>query len=48
VLNETSLLWNAPVPMPNDGKNYQWDEATVTWVEVITPEAPAEETPVEE
>ena len=48
VLNETSLLWNAPVPMPNDGKNYQWDEATVNWKEVILPEAPAEETSVEE
>ena len=48
VLNETSLLWNAPVPMPNDGKVYEWDEATVNWVEVILPEAPAEETSVEE
>ena len=42
VLNETSLLWNAPVSMPNDGKIYQWDESIVNWVEVITPEAPAE------
>lgn len=42
VLNETSLLWNAPVPMPNDGKVYDWDESIVNWVEVIIPEAPAE------
>jgi len=48
VLNETSLLWNAPVPMPNDGKVYEWNEVIVNWVEVILPEAPAEETPVEE
>lgn len=43
-LNETSLLWNAPVPMPTDGKVYEWDESIVNWVEVIIPEAPVEET----
>jgi hypothetical protein len=34
VLNEDTCLWNAPVDMPDDGKIYQWDEATVNWVEV--------------
>jgi hypothetical protein len=34
VLNEDTCLWNAPVDMPDDGKLYQWDEATVNWVEV--------------
>lgn len=48
ILNEISLMWNPPIPMPNDGKNYQWDEATVNWIEVILPELPVEETPVEE
>ena len=24
--------WQAPVPYPNDGKNYVWDEATLSWV----------------
>ena len=33
-LNETSCLWEAPVPYPNDGKRYTWDEATTSWVEV--------------
>jgi hypothetical protein len=33
VLNEDTCLWNAPVAMPNDGKFYQWDEATNNWVE---------------
>ena len=35
VLNETSCLWEAPTPMPVDGKIYNWDEATTSWVEVI-------------
>jgi len=34
VLNETTCLWDAPVPMPTDGKRYTWDEATTSWVEV--------------
>ena len=33
LLNEDTCLWNAPVAMPNDGKIYDWDEATVNWVE---------------
>lgn len=34
VLNETICKWEAPVPYPNDGKEYSWDEATTSWVEV--------------
>jgi hypothetical protein len=34
VLNETTCLWDAPTPMPTDGKRYQWDEPATTWVEV--------------
>jgi hypothetical protein len=26
--------WQAPVPYPNDGKIYNWDEASLSWVEV--------------
>ena len=37
VLNEASCNWEAPVPMPDDGKRYRWDEATQSWVEVTTP-----------
>jgi hypothetical protein len=36
VLNETSCLWEAPVPMPTDGKRYTWNEETVSWVEITT------------
>lgn len=32
VLNEITCLWEAPVPRPNDGKFYTWDEATQAWV----------------
>ena len=33
VLNEETCLWEAPVPMPTDGKHYYWNEPTVSWVE---------------
>ena len=35
VLNEDTCLWEAPTPMPTDGKIYNWDEATTSWIEVI-------------
>ena len=28
--------WVAPVAMPDDGKSYDWDEATLSWVERVT------------
>jgi hypothetical protein len=31
-LNESTCLWDSPVPMPTDGKLYYWDEATTSWV----------------
>jgi len=31
-LNETTCLWDAPVPIPTDGQRYNWDEATTSWV----------------
>jgi hypothetical protein len=34
VLNETSWTWEAPTPMPTDGKKYTWHEETTSWVEV--------------
>jgi hypothetical protein len=27
-------LWFPPVPYPNDGKFYEWDEETISWKEV--------------
>ena len=34
VYNPMQKQWVAPVPYPNDGKRYRWDEATTSWVEV--------------
>jgi hypothetical protein len=34
LLNEQTCLWEPPVAMPDDGKLYQWDEATTSWVEL--------------
>jgi hypothetical protein len=33
VLNEDTCRWEAPTPMPQDGKFYEWDEATTSWLE---------------
>lgn len=32
VLNEETCRWEAPVPRPNDGQFYLWDEASGAWV----------------
>lgn len=34
LLNEETCLWYAPIPMPTDGKIYQWDEVETTWKEI--------------
>ena len=40
VLNESTCLWEAPVPLPSDAgtgtppKSYIWDENTVNWLEI--------------
>ena len=34
LLDETIFNWVAPVPYPEDGKRYEWDEDVVAWVEV--------------
>ena len=34
VLNETTCLWNSPIPMPNDASidnQYSWNEETQSW-----------------
>lgn len=33
-LNEISCLWQSPVPYPNDGKMYTWNEETLNWQEI--------------
>jgi hypothetical protein len=34
-LNEDTCLWDSPVPYPEDGKLYKWNEELVNWEEVI-------------
>jgi hypothetical protein len=32
VLNDDTCLWEAPVPYPEDGERYAWDEDQQQWV----------------
>jgi len=34
ILNEQTCLWESPIPMPTDGKRYNWNEQIQNW-EVI-------------
>lgn len=36
-LNEDTCLWEAPTPMPTDGNFYEWDEHSLSWVELVAP-----------
>jgi len=36
-ISAPTWLWQPPVPYPDDGKLYTWDEATLSWVEVPGP-----------
>lgn len=44
VLNETSWRWHSPIPYPDDGNLYLWDEDSQSW---ILQEKPAPEQPTE-
>jgi hypothetical protein len=35
VLDEATCLWVAPIPYPEDGASYVWDEDGGDWVEVV-------------
>lgn len=34
VLNENTCQWEAPVPYPQDGKRYAWNEDSQSWQEI--------------
>ena len=36
VLSPLTILWEAPVARPTDGKAYEWDESTTSWKEMAT------------
>ena len=35
-LDEETCLWNPPVAYPTDGKNYYWNDPTLSWIEIPT------------
>ena len=38
ILNEDSCLWQSPIPYPNDGKMYTWNEDIGNWEEINLPQ----------
>ena len=34
LLNQSSWLWEAPIPYPDDDLNYIWNETTKNWEEI--------------
>lgn len=37
LLDEETCQWDSPIPYPQDGKSYDWDEPTQSWVEDVLP-----------
>jgi hypothetical protein len=40
ILNEDTCLWDPPIPYPEDGKLYAWNEETQSW-DLVEPEEEA-------
>lgn len=36
VLNNYTAAWEAPVAKPNDGNEYEWNESTQQWAQIIS------------
>jgi hypothetical protein len=34
ILNNITWIWEAPVAIPTDGKDYKWNESITNWTEV--------------
>lgn len=34
LLNETTCLWEAPIPYPTNGERYIWNEETGNWIQI--------------
>ena len=34
-LNEDTCCWESPVPYPDDGKLYEWDEDNTVWKQLV-------------
>lgn len=37
IWDAATFTWSSPVPYPEDGMNYYWDEAAMNWVEAPNP-----------
>lgn len=37
--NDSKFIWQAPTPMPTDGKLYDWIESELNWVEIPIPQS---------
>ena len=37
ILDEETLSWQPPIPYPTDGKDYVWNEATLSWRIIVGP-----------
>lgn len=35
ILNEQTCLWEPPIPYPEDGKRYMWNEENLNWEEIV-------------
>ena len=42
-LNEITCRWQAPIPYPQDGRVYVWNEENLQWEEVVFEESPEED-----
>jgi hypothetical protein len=34
IVDEETCTWKTPIDMPSDGNHYEWDEDSVSWIEV--------------
>jgi hypothetical protein len=34
-LHEPTCKWMAPIPFPQDGRLYEWDEESLSWIERV-------------
>ena len=39
-LDETTLTYNPPTPMPDNKKPYRWNEETLSWIDISQPQTP--------
>lgn len=35
ILNEDTCFWESTIPRPDNEKEYDWDENTLSWVEIV-------------